>query len=88
MAGEEKALDKVYDEKVLEAYSQLVIFLVGKLNAERDKCKKLSDEMAELSRTITVLRKSLECHEEFLGEIEAEEDFLKFKDRFIEGGNV
>lgn len=76
------------DEKVLEAYSQLTIFLVGKLNDERDKCKKLSEEMAELSRTITVLRKSNECYAEFVGEIEAEEDYLKFKDKYITGGNV
>lgn len=84
MAGEEK----VYDEKVLEAYSNLVIFLVGKLNYERDRCKRLSNEMAELSRTVTVLKTSLDCYDEFVAEIEAEEDYLKFKDKFITGGNV
>lgn len=87
MAGEETNNEK-YDRKVLEAYSKLVIFLVDELNAERDKCKKLSNNMAELSRTITVLRESLDCHNEFLGVIEAEEDYLKFKDKFITGGNV
>jgi len=84
MANEEKALDKVYDEKVLEAYSNLVIFLVGKLNYERDRCKKLSNEMAELSRTITVLNKSLDCYAGFVAEIESEEDFENFREKFID----
>lgn len=51
------------------------------------KEKALSLQIEELSRTVTVLQKTLKCHNDFLDSGELREDFEKFKDKWIEEEN-
>lgn len=51
------------------------------------KEKALSLQIEELSRTVTVLQKTLKCHNDFLDNGELREDFEKFKDKWIEEEN-
>lgn len=51
------------------------------------KEKALSLQIEELSRTVSVLQKTLKCHNDFLDNGELREDFEKFKDKWIEEEN-
>ncbi len=51
------------------------------------KEKALSLQIEELSRTVTVLQKTLKCHNDFLDNGELREDFEKFKDKWLEEEN-
>lgn len=51
----------------------------------RDKYNTLSKELEELSRTISVLKKTIVCHEDYLKETELFNDFDRFKDKWLEG---
>lgn len=51
----------------------------------RDKYNTLSKELEELSRTVSVLKKTIVCHEDYLKETELYNDFDRFKDKWLEG---
>lgn len=53
----------------------------------RDKYTTLTKELEELSRTVSVLKKTLTCHEDYLKETELYNDFDRFKDKWLEGEN-
>ena len=77
-------------EELLDRYEIIVaekIAMQGENLNHISKEKALSLQIEELSRTVTVLQKTLKCHNDFLDSGELREDFEKFKDKWIEEEN-
>ena len=77
-------------EEFLDRYEIIVaekIAMQGENLNHISKEKALSLQIEELSRTVTVLQKTLKCHNDFLDSGELREDFEKFKDKWIEEEN-
>ena len=77
-------------EELLDRYEIIVaekIAMQGENLNDISKEKALSLQIEELSRTVTVLQKTLKCHNDFLDNGELREDFEKFKDKWIEEEN-
>ena len=78
-------------EELLNRYE---IIVAEKIAMQYDKNRHISKEEAltkqleELSREVTILKRTIECHDLFLCENELKEDYEKFKDRWLEGGKV
>ena len=78
-------------EEILNRYE----ILIGDREALRQENKRLyfkndciAKQLDELSHTITVLKRTIECHDDFIDSSELREDYEKFKDKWLEGGNV
>lgn len=75
---------------VEEFLNRYEIIVAEKIAIQNDKDYLMNKETAlakqleELSRTVTVLRKTLKCHNDFLDSGELREDYEKFKDKWIE----
>ena len=79
-------MDNIVQE-FLDRYEIIVaekIAMQGENLNHISKEKALSLQIEELSRTVTVLQKTLKCHNDFLDSGELREDFEKFKDKWIE----
>lgn len=79
-------MDNIVQE-FLDRYEIIVaekIAMQGENLNHISKEKALSLQIEELSRTVTVLQKTLKCHNDFLDNGELREDFEKFKDKWIE----
>ena len=89
--------------EIIEAYSQMVINLVGKINEERKQANiqhtlnvvldkknvRLSTELQDLSRTITILKRTIDCYEQFIESVDMTCDYESFKEKYLlKGGNV
>ena len=46
--------------------------------------EEISKALSDLSRTITILKKTLKCHNDFIDAGDLREDFEKYKDKWIE----
>ena len=78
-------MDNVVDE-ILNRYEVIVAEKLAMQNENFNhisKEKALSTQLEELSRTVTILTKTLKSHNDFLDEMELREDYEKFKDKWI-----
>ena len=89
-------------KELLEHYNEMIIALVEKVQDAEDRemryctekadLRRKNDEQAkkleELSRTITILRKTLKCHNDFIDNGDLREDYEKFQDKWIDTQEV
>lgn len=69
-------------EKIQDAEAQTDYFMKEK-NKFREKNDAQVKEIEELSRTISVLKDTLKCHNDFLDGGELREDYDKFQDKWL-----
>lgn len=73
-------------EEILNRYEIIVAEKIAMQNESYrhiDKEVALTNQLEELSRTITILRKTLKCHDDFLDDGDLRADYEKFKDKWI-----
>lgn len=78
-------------EELLNRYEIIVaekVAMQNEKNRHLSKAEALTKQLEELSREVTILKRTIECHDLFLCENELKEDYEKFKDRWLEGGKV
>ena len=78
-------MDNVVEE-ILNRYEVIVAEKLAMQNENFNhisKEKALSAQLEELSRTVTILTKTLKSHNDFLDEMDLREDYEKFKDKWI-----
>lgn len=83
-------MDKVVEE-LLNRYEIMVeekIAMQFEKNRHISKEEALVRQLEELSREVTILKRTIECHDSFLCENELKDDYEKFKDKWLEGGSV
>ena len=84
-------------KELLEHYNDMIVLMAEKIEdaeahadyfmKEKNKFREKNDaqakEIEELSRTISVLRDTLKCHNDFLDNGELREDYEKFQDKWL-----
>lgn len=68
-------------EKIQDSYDREDRYIKEK-NDLRNKNTEQAKEIEDLSRTISVLQKTLKCHNDFLDNGELREDYEKFQDKW------
>ena len=82
------------DNVVEELLNRYEIMVEEKIAMQFEKNRHISKEEAlvrqleELSREVTILKRTIECHDLFICENELKDDYEKFKDKWLEGGSV
>lgn len=70
-------------EKVQDSYEREDRYIKEK-NELRIKVNNLTKEIEELSRTVSVLQRTLKCHNDFIDEKELRKEYEEHQDKWIE----
>lgn len=70
-------------EKVQDSYEREDRYIKEK-NELRIKINNLTKEIEELSRTVSVLQRTLKCHNDFIDEKELRKEYEEHQDEWIE----
>ena len=77
-------------EELLNRYEIIVADKIAIQNENLNhisKEKALTIQLEDLSRTVTILKKTIECHEDFLCEMDLRNDYETFKNKWLEKEN-
>lgn len=78
------------EKELLDRYEKLIIERDSDnsdLNNLMSKNRALTTQLEELSRTVTILRKTMQCLNDFIDNSDLLTDYERFKDKWLEGGN-
>ncbi|MBP5422771.1 MAG: hypothetical protein J6Y78_10060 [Paludibacteraceae bacterium] len=84
-------------KEIMEHYNDMIVAMAEKVEDAEDneqyyikqnrenraKIEDLTKEIGDLSRTISVLKDTLKCHNDFLDNGELREDYDKFQDKWL-----